>query len=337
MSNRSTGFRDAAVSVNPVTMPVRKISVIPQKRKARPSVGARRYGHIWFVLPGLAIFLLFIIYPAISSFWYSVFDWKGFGKSYSFVGLANFKEALSSPVFYRAAGNNLIFFVAILVFQHTIGLLLAVQLNARPRFMQVYRTILFLPVILSLVATGFIWTLILNPNIGILNPVLRQIGLGFLAHSWLSDTTLALPVVIIVQAWNLLGWSVIIYLSGLQNIPEELRQAAEIDGANAWQSFWRVVFPLLSPSFTSLTVLTFIQIFRVFDVVYVLTGAIGAPAGRTDVLGTLVFRTAFGFGGMSSNDARMSYAIAISVLIFIMMGIVSGLLIYFLRKREVET
>ena len=97
-----------------------------------------------------------------------------------------------------------------------------------------------------------------------------------------------------------------------------------------------MVFPLLSPSFTSLTVLTFIQIFRVFDVVYVLTGPVGAPAGRTDVLGTLVYRTAFGVGGLSANDARMSYAIAISVLIFVIMAVFSALLILFLRRREIE-
>jgi len=291
---------------------------------------------LWFVLPGLIMFLTFIVYPMASAVWLSFFDWKGIGKNFNFVGLANFHQALSSPGFYRAAENNLVFFIAILIFQHTIGLLIAVQLNARPRFMQVYRTILFLPTILSLIATGFIWTLILSPNIGLLNPLLRQIGLGFLARSWLSDTTFALPAVILVQAWNLLGWSIIIYLSGLQNIPQELRQAAEIDGATTWQTFWRVVFPLLSPSFTSLTVLTFIQIFRVFDVVYVLTGPMGAPAGRTDVLGTLVYRTAFGVGGMSSNDARMSYAIAMSVLIFLIMGAVSVLLITLLRKREVE-
>jgi raffinose/stachyose/melibiose transport system permease protein len=272
----------------------------------------------------------------MSAVWLSFFDWKGIGKNFNFVGLANFEQALTSPGFYRAAGNNLVFFIAILLFQHTIGLLIAVQLNARPRFMEVYRTILFLPTVLSLIATGFIWTLILSPNIGLLNPLLLQIGLGFLARSWLSDTTFAFPAVILVQAWNLLGWSIVIYLSGLQNVPEELRQAAEIDGASSWQTFWRVVFPLLSPSFTALTVLTFIQIFRVFDVVYVLTGPMGAPAGRTDVLGTLVYRTAFGVGGMSSNDARMSYAIAISVLIFIMMGAVSALLIHVLRKREVE-
>jgi len=295
----------------------------------------RRYGHLCFVLPCLIVFLVFIVYPTLSAFWLSLFDWKGVGRNFNFIGLDNFVRALTSAEFYRAARNNLEFFVVILIVQHTLGLLIAVQLNARPRFMEVYRTIIFLPVILSLIATGFVWTLILSPNIGLLNPLLQQIGLGFLARPWLSDTTFALPVVILVQAWNVLGWAVVIYLAGLQNIPEELRQAAEIDGATAWQTFRRVVFPLLSPSFTSLTVLTFIQIFRVFDVVYVLTGPVGAPAGRTDVLGTRVYRTAFGVGGLSANDARMSYAIAISVLIFIVMAVFSALLIFFLRRREV--
>jgi len=310
-------------------------SIARPKRRSGSKL-MRRYGHLWFVLPGLLVFLAFIVYPTLSAFWLSLFDWKGVGKNFNFIGLDNFVRALTSPDFYRAARNNLEFFVVILIFQHTVGLFIAVQLNARPRFMEVYRTILFLPVILSLIATGFVWTLILSPNIGLLNPLLRDIGLGFLARAWLSDTTFALPAVILVQAWNVLGWSVVIYLAGLQNIPEELRQAAEIDGATPWQTFRRVVFPLLSPSFTSLTVLTFIQIFRVFDVVYVLTGPVGAPAGRTDVLGTLVYRTAFGVGGLSANDARMSYAIAISVLIFVMMAVCSVLLIFFLRRREIE-
>jgi raffinose/stachyose/melibiose transport system permease protein len=296
----------------------------------------QRYSHLWFVLPGFLFFSVFIIYPAVSAVALSFFDWRGIGKNVNFVGLANFREALASWSFYRAAFNNLVFFIVILSFQHTLGLLLAVQLNARPRFMQIYRTVLFMPVIISLVATGFIWTLMLSPHIGLINPVLRDLGLGFLTRAWLSDITWALPAVILVQAWNLLGWSIIIYLAGLQSIPEELRQAAQIDGANSWQCFWRVVFPLLSPSFTALTVLTFIQIFRVFDVVYVLTGPLGAPAGRTDVLGTLVYRTAFGIGGMTSADARMSYAVAMSVLIFIMMAIISSSLITFLRRRETQ-
>ncbi len=148
------------------------------RRVTARSALARRYGHLWFVLPALIVFGALIIYPTLSAFYLSLFDWKGIGRTYNFIGLDNFTRALTSPQLYRAAMNNLIFFIVILAFQHTIGLFIALQLNARPRFMQVYRTILFLPVILSLVATGFIWELILSPNIGLLNPALDAIGLG---------------------------------------------------------------------------------------------------------------------------------------------------------------
>lgn len=177
----------------------------------------------------------------------------------------------------------------------------------------------------------------LSPNIGVINPVLQALGLGFLARPWLSDPGLALGTVIAVQCWNVLGWAIIIYLSGLQSIPEELTQAAEMDGANAWQRFWRVVFPLLSPSFTALTVLTFIGQFRVFDIVYVLTGPIGSPNFETDVLGTLIYRSAFGGASVSANDVRMSYAIAQSLIVFVAMLVISTLLIRVLRRREIDS
>ena len=308
----------------------------PDAAARRRGKRARKYGHLWFVLPGLVFFALFMIYPAISGFAISLTAWTGVGNDFHFVGLANFITALTSWPLYRAALHNLEMFIAILVFQHTVGLFIAVQLNAKPRFMEVYRTILFLPVIISLVSTGFIWTLMLSPNIGVINPLLHDLGLGFLAHSWLSDPHLALGTVIAVQCWNVLGWAIIIYLAGLQSIPEELVQAAEIDGASGWQRFWRVVFPLLSPSFTSLTVLTFIGQFRVFDIVYVLTGPIGSPNFETDVLGTLIYRSAFGGSSMASNDVKMSYAIALALIVFVAMAIVSAILIRVLRRREIE-
>ncbi len=305
---------------------------------AAPSLGwMRRYSHLQFVVLGLLVFGAFTIYPTISAFGISFTDWTGMGKTSNFVGLANYIDVLRSSEFYNAAFHNLEIFIAILIAQHTIGLFLAVQLNARPRFMEVYRAILFLPVILSLVATGFIWTLILSPNIGILNPTLEAIGLGFLAKSWLDDMFWALPCIIAVQTWNHLGWAIVIYLAGLQNIPQELHEAAELDGASPWQSFRKVVFPLLAPSFTSVTVITFIHSFKIFDVVYVLAGPIGAPAGRTDVLGTFIYRSAFGATGVSSADIRMSFAVTIAVVVFIIMLIGVSTLIYGLRRREVET
>ncbi|MGN6103161.1 MAG: carbohydrate ABC transporter permease [Devosia sp.] len=307
------------------------------RRRARPQSRLyRKYGHLLFVLPGLIFFLGFMVYPAIDGFAISLTAWTGVGNDFHFVGLQNFIDALTSWPLYRAAWHNLIMFVAILIFQHTVGLFIAVQLNARPRFMEVYRTILFLPVIISLVSTGFIWTLMLSPNIGVINPLLHDIGLGFLARPWLSDPAWALPTVIAVQCWNVLGWAIIIYLSGLQSIPEELLQAAEIDGATGWQRFRRVTFPLLSPSFTALTVLTFIGQFRVFDIVYVLTGPIGSPNFETDVLGTLIYRAAFGGSAVSGNDVRMSYAIAIALIVFVAMAVVSTILIRVLRRREID-
>lgn len=296
----------------------------------------QKYNHLLFVFPGLVFFLAFIAYPSLSGFAISLTAWTGMGNDFHFIGLANFREALGSVALYRAAWHNLVMFIVVLAFQHTIGLFIAVQLNAKPRFMEIYRAILFLPVIISLVATGFIWTLMLSPNFGVINPLLQAVGLGFLAHDWLGDPTLSLATVIVVQCWSVLGWAVIIYLAGLQNIPEELLQAAEIDGATGWQRFRRVVFPMLSPSFTALTVLTFIHQFRVFDIVYVLTGPIGSPDFATDVLGTLVYRKAFGGESVASNDVRMSYAIALAIIVFIAMAFFSTFLIRILRRREID-
>lgn len=278
-----------------------------------------------------------MIFPSVFALGISLTNWSGLGNKFQFIGLDNFTKALSHWPFYRAALNNLYIFTAILIFQHTVGLFIAVQLNEKPRFMQFYRTVLFLPVIISLVSTGFIWTLMLSSNIGVLNPMLNYIGLGFLARNWLSDPATALPTVIAVTAWNSLGWSVVLYLAGLQSIPEELKQAAQIDGANGWQVFWRVIFPLLSPSFTSLTVLTFIGTFRTFDVVYVLTGPLGSPAYRTDVLGTLIYRTAFGGSGFSNSDIQMSFAIAMALILFFAMTLICWGMIIVLRKREIQS
>ena len=152
---------------------------------------ARPYGHLWFVLPGLLFFVAFMIYPAVSGFALSSPD--GLARLRQRLQLhrpRQLHEALTSWPLYRAAWHNLIMFVAILIFQHTVGLFIAVQLHAKPRFMEVYRTILFLPVIISLVSTGFIWTLMLSPNIGVINPVLHALGLGFLAAAWLTDPAL---------------------------------------------------------------------------------------------------------------------------------------------------
>ena len=153
-----------------------------------------------------------------------------------------------------------------------------------------------MPVIVSLVATGYIWQIILGPNIGMLNPLLVKLGQPDWQRDWLANDFLTFKLIWIVQAWQHLGYPIVIYLAGLQAIPTELREAARIDGANGWQVFRSIVFPLLAPAFTIVTATSFIGMFRAFDIPFILGGPGGAPNGTTDVLTLVIYREAFGLG-----------------------------------------
>lgn len=290
--------------------------------------------YVWFILPALAFYAVFFMLPTGTAFWLGTFGWSGLGDIKPFVGLANFGQILGSSAFYRAGLHNVEIFAGIFVLQNTVSLGLALLLNRRSAWAHIYRAIIFLPVITSAVATGFIWDTLLSPNIGAINPFLRDIGLGGLARNWLADPSLALPMVTLVQFWQWNGIAVVLYLAGLQGVPEELRQAARIDGADAWLTFRHVTFPLLAPAFTVLTVLSFIIVFRSFDLVYVLGGPSGAPDGATSVLGTLIYSDAFGIGGSFGSSMHMSYGIAEGVVLFVIVATMSGVLITLLGRRE---
>ncbi len=289
---------------------------------------------VWFTAPALAFYGVFFVWPTLTAFWLGTYGWSGLGDIKPFVGLANFGQILSSSVFFRAALHNLQIYIGIFVLQNTVSLGLALLLNRPSVWAHIYRAIIFLPVITSAVATGFIWDTLLSPNIGAVNPFLRDVGLGGLAHNWLADPSLALPVVTLVQFWQWNGIAMVLFLAGLQGVPEELRQAARIDGADAWLAFRHVTFPMLAPAFTVVTVLSFIIVFRSFDLVYVLGGPSGAPDGATQVLGTLIYSDAFGIGGAFGSNMHMSYGIAEGVLLFVIVAVISGVLITALGRRE---
>lgn len=299
---------------------------------ARPDL--RRLSAVWLILPAATFYVAFVLYPAGSAFVLSLYDWTGIGHEKAFVGLANFREMLQSDEFWSALGHTVAFFVAIVAFQSTVGLFLAVQLDARPRFHALYRLVLFLPVTLSLVNTGFIWQLMLSAQFGLVNPLLRAVGLGGLARPWLADPVTALPTVILVQAWQWMGLPIVVFLAGLQSVPRELLEAAEIDGTGRWARFRHVVFPQLAPAFTAITMLSFIRMFKVFDIVYVLEGPTGSPIGRTSTLGTLIYSSAFGIGGAYSTTFRMSYAMAVAVASSLLLFALSAGLLALLRRRE---
>jgi ABC-type sugar transport system permease subunit len=207
------------------------------------------------------------------------------------------------------------------------------MLNRRSRMTHVYRAIIFLPQVMSAVATGIIWILMLDPIIGVVNPVLQAIHLGFLQHQWQADPYWAMKTVYLVQFWQWNGLAVVLYLAGLQNVPEDLRDAARIDGARRWQVFRDVTFPMLAPAFTIVTVLSFILIFRAFDLIYVLGGPLGAPDGHTMVLGVLIYGDAFGTSSFS-NSTRFSFALSEGITLFVFLAGISAILLKTLGRRE---
>lgn len=328
----------------------------PGKRSLGTRLGRRPY--IWFLLPAILVYTVLFIYPTIWAFKLSLFDWKGgsdigslgslmslsglwrlvsswegVSGVWGFVGLDNFREILHSSRFGEAALHSGQLFLFIFIFQNTVSLALALLLNRKSRMTHIYRAIIFLPVVMSAVATGIIWVLMLDPLIGAVNPFLADIGLASLQREWQADPKYALWTVMVVQAWQSNGMAVVLYLAGLQSVPEDLQAAARVDGASRWRVFRDVTFPLLAPAFSIVTVMSFILIFRAFDLPYVLGGSQGAPDGHTRVLGVLIYGDAFGVSGFSSQT-RMSYAIAEGVTLFVFLAGFSFLLLKALGRRE---
>jgi raffinose/stachyose/melibiose transport system permease protein len=299
-------------------------------RRGRPWA---RIPYFWFIVPALVAYSVLFLYPTVRAFYLSFFEWSGMGPRGGTVWFDNFRQIPSDEQFRQAAWNSAKLFIFIFVFQNTISLGLAIMLNRRSFMTHIYRAIIFLPVIMSAVATGIIWILMLDPIIGAVNPVLADIGLGGWQREWQADERYALKTVMVVQAWQWNGMAVVLYLAGLQNVPEDLRHAALVDGAKPWQVFRDVTFPMLAPAFTIVTVLSFILIFRAFDLIYVLGGPAGVPDGATLVMGVLIYSDAFGQGAFGTA-VRMSYAMAEGVTLFLFLLAVSALLIKTLGRRE---
>jgi raffinose/stachyose/melibiose transport system permease protein len=292
-----------------------------------------RWPWFLFILPGFLAFLFIFVYPTLRAFYLSLYDWPGYGPINKFVWFDNFVDVAHSAKFRQAAGNSAKLFIVIFILQNTISLGLAMMLNRRSRMTHIYRVIIFLPQIMSAVATGIIWILMFDPIIGVINPFLKNHGLGQFAHQWQSEPFWAMKVVYLVQFWQWNGMAVVLYLAGLQNVPEDLRNAAELDGASKWRVFRDVTFPMLAPAFTIVTALSFILIFRAFDLIYILGGSAGQPDGHTLVLGVQIYSDAFSTSGFSSAT-RLSYAISEGITLFVFLAGISWLLIKVLGKRE---
>ena len=291
----------------------------------------------WLLLsPGLLIIVIFTSVPALTTLSYAFFHWKGFVRG-SFAGFENFGRLFAFPFrdqLLMALRHNVLVFIAIMILQTSLGLLIAYALYTLSRGQRFFRTVTFLPVIFSLVIVGYMWQVMLDPYYGPINMILGDVGQPSWAKAWLGDTATALPTLVFINLWRWVGFPAIIFLAGLNAISSDYIEAARIDGASEGTIFRKILFPLLAPSMTIITILTFIGAFEWFDLPFILGGSNGSPAGATDTLALMFYRLSF--GSIDSGANEVGVGSALGVLIFTIVGVGAAVGTKLLRRREVE-
>ena len=278
------------------------------------------------VLPALTLVALFIFYPLVRGFWVSLNRWDGLSSSREYVGLRNYQNVFNDSVYWQALWHTLQFAVGVTVAKNVLALLLAVLLNRRLPGRGLFRVATFLPVIMSFVVVGILWSWIFNPTFGLLNGFLDAVGLHSLVHGWLSDPDVALWSVMWVDVWKWTGFHVVIMLAGLQSIPAELEEAAAIDGAGRVRIFWSITLPLLRPVITFSVLMSLVGAFvSNYDLVKVMTG--GGPSHSTEVALTWIVSTTF-------NDLNVGKANAMSFILFAIVIVIGALQLRVMTRRD---
>ncbi|NBK23814.1 MAG: sugar ABC transporter permease [Spirochaetia bacterium] len=297
--------------------------MVPTKRRAI------NHKEILFVVaalvPGLLFYGVYNLYGIVMTFQYSTLDWTGISQNSGFVGFANYLKLFKDPMMGVAVKNNLILMITSIVIQLPFALLLALALNSAIKGTRFFRTIFFLPMLFSTVATGIMWQLFFDPMFGILAYVMQQIGLGAYIIGFLADVRTAMPAVLFVICWQFIPFYMIILKAGLTNISVELYEAATIDGANRWQAFWKITLPLMGPTLRTSAVMSMVGSLKYFDLVYIMTG--GGPSGATELMATYMYKKGF-------VEFGMGYASAIAGLMFIICFVFACVFLYVTRVRE---
>lgn len=266
---------------------------------------SRRSVPYLFLLPSFALLIVFSFIPFFQGLYFSLTDYPLL-QSPRFIGLDNFTRLFRDPLFMASLTNTLVYMSATVVLRVVLGLLLAVALNGKLRGRVALRAIFYLPVIAPLVTVSVIWRIIFDTYSGILNAGLDVFGIAPIP--WLTSTAWAMPAVIIMSVWKTFGWNIVIFLAGLQGIPQQLYEAAAIDGASKFRTFIHITLPLLKPTVLLAVVTSTISASQVFDQVYVMTG--GGPGYSTMTLGQMVYTAGF-------QNYEMGYASAVSVILLL--------------------
>jgi raffinose/stachyose/melibiose transport system permease protein len=272
------------------------------------------------------VFVAFVILPVALAAYYGFFSWSGYGAATDFVGLRNYVTILTDPAFLEALSHNAFIVVMSLVLQGPLALGIALLLNRRLRFQSLIRVLIFVPYVISEVVVGLGWSLMLQSN-GALNGLLEKVGLGGLATDWLSDPSAAIWTLLVIITWKYVGFAVILFLAGLQGIPDEITEAARIDGASYWQVQRYIVLPLMGPTVRIWAFLSIIGSLQLFDLVWIVWGQYVAGTAGTSTMATYMVAN-------GRNAGSYGYGNAVAVVIFLISLVVALLYQRFILRRD---
>jgi raffinose/stachyose/melibiose transport system permease protein len=295
----------------------------PVRRTGRllPRTGSSTW---WFAVPALALYAFIVLVPTARGSFYSFTDWDGLNPVQQWVGLENFRQVLHDEAAREAIEHTVAIAVAIAIIQNLIGLLLALGVHSQIKSRNVLRVALFAPAVMTPVVVAYLWQYMYSPT-GAINRGFDVLGLEGLQRTWLGDPSLALWAIVAVIVWQFAGYSMVIFLAGLQSIPREIIEAAAVDGSGAFRRFWDVTRPLLAPALTVNLMLSIIGGLKLFDQVWVLTN--GGPGTSTETLSTLIYKDAFQFG-------EFAYSAALALVLTVFVAVVSGAQYAALRRQE---
>lgn len=278
----------------------------------------------YFILIPLVLYVVFFIIPSTMGLALSFTNWNAVNDKIRFIGLSHFKEIFTNPRYILVIKNTIIFALLTTLLKNIIGLGMALILNKGFKTRNILRTIFFFPVMLSPLILGLVFKSIFNPDFGVINEFLQIINLGMLQKDWLGNIGTALFAVISVEVWRLVGQNMVIYIAGLQAIPEDFLEAADIDGANGFQKLVYITIPQLLPSITINLVLNLIAGLKVFDLVFVLTN--GGPARTTEVLNTVIYK--------EFSSGRYGFSTALGLIMFVFTCVVAFSVLKVMTKEE---
>jgi ABC-type sugar transport system permease subunit len=278
--------------------------------------------------PALIVFLAFVIFPVVMAAYYGFFSWQGYGIPTDFVGFRNYLTILQDPTFHEALTHNGTIVVLSLVLQGPAAILIALLLNRKLRGQSIIRVLIFVPYVISEVVVGTGWSLMLQTS-GAVNGFLEKIGLGALQQDWLSDPSIAIWTLMLIITWKYIGFAVILFLAGLQGIPEELSEAAAIDGASYWQVQRRITLPLLAPTLRIWAFLSIIGALQLFDLVYIIWGQYVSSTAGTSTMATYLVTN-------GRNAGNYGYGNAVAVVLFLISLVVALIYQRFVLRRDTD-